>query len=197
MTPGANIPHIGLVVEGKGEVTAIPLLLRNWLHQQGEFRDLLGKPFSLDGKGNATCQHGIEGAVVAVANRPGCKGVLVELDADRDLACQLGPDLQKRAATVCRRVPVAVCVAEVKYESWLVASAESMELESLDFEPDRNPEALIKEALRPIRYIKTTWQARLTGRMNLELARSRSPSLTRLLDACMGYASAIPPGAEP
>lgn len=39
MTPRAGDPHIGLVVEGKADADAVPLLLRRYLHECGYFHE--------------------------------------------------------------------------------------------------------------------------------------------------------------
>jgi hypothetical protein len=70
-------------------------------------------------------------------------------------------------------------LAEPSYEAWLVASAETLELEGMRHD-DPSPMGAIRRAL-PGAYIKPTWQPRLTARMDIQLARTRSRSLNRLL----------------
>ena len=100
------------------------------------------------GRGNATCEGGIEGAVFAVSKRPGCKGVLVILDGESDPVCRLGPELVGRCSDLVG-VSVVISLADVKFvESWLVASAETLELPQLTFEAG-DPVRLIRQALHP------------------------------------------------
>lgn len=61
-----------------------------------------------------------------------------------------------------------------------MASAETV-LPGLRYEPIRDPERAIRAALLPAKYVKPTWQPRLTERIDLDLARGRSPSLDRFL----------------
>jgi hypothetical protein len=180
MTARADEPHIGLIVEGRGEQQAVPLLLRLHLTSQDDYRDILSAPIVCHGRDKALMPDGIEGFVATAAARPGCRGVLILLDAETDRACERGPELLARAQTVTGK-PVVVCLAEPQYEAWLVASAETLELDDLAFEPSRNPEVLIREALTA-KYIKPTWQPRLTARMDLALATPRSRSLERFFD---------------
>lgn len=178
MTAATDAPHIGLVVEGRGEEYALPVLLRKRLQESAEWRDLLGKPVPCHGRDKALKPRGIEGYVATAAGRPGCCAVLVVLDAEGDPACILGPDLQTRAAEVTGK-PVAVCLAEPKFEAWLLASAETLAIPELQFRRDRDPVTLIRESL-DVKYVKPTWQPRLASRVDFAIALPRDSSLARL-----------------
>jgi hypothetical protein len=179
MTAGFSDPHIGLVVEGQGDARALPLLLRNWLILESEFRDILGKPIPVNGRENAIATGGIEKFVATASGRPGCVGVLVVLDAESDAACDLGPAILARVSPGKR--PVYVCLAVPKFEAWIVASAESMNLEDLVFDSAHDPVGLIKGAL-PGKYVKPTYQPRLTARIDISVAKERDSSLRRTLE---------------
>jgi hypothetical protein len=179
VTAEADAPHVGLVVEGRGEEYALPVLLRKRLAESSDWRDLLGKPVPCHGRDKALTERGIEGYVATAAARPGCEGVLVVLDAEEDAACVLGPALFARASDVAGR-PVSICLAEPKFEAWLVASAETLELQGLGFRRDRDPVGLIRDAL-PVKYVKPTWQPRLASRVDFAMAVPRDPSLSRML----------------
>jgi hypothetical protein len=182
MTAAPTDRHIGLVVEGRGDLAAVPLLIRSHLHSTGYFPDILGKPVPFHGKGNATATGGIEGYVATAALRPGCLGVLVVLDADNEAACEQGPELLARALTAVG-CPVVVALAERDYEDWLYSSVETLALApGASFSESQRGKAVIAEMLAPKKYVKPTWQPRLTTRMDLHLARSRSTSLDRLLE---------------
>jgi hypothetical protein len=178
MTAAFNSPHIGLVVEGPGDANSLPILLRKWLALREDYRDLLGKPIPCNGRENATVLNGIEGYTATAASRPGCKAVLVVLDAEKDCAAHMGPTLLSRAIEVCP-VPVILCLAEHHWEDWLYASAETLEIDGFTYEEGKRK--ALSLALRPTKYVKPTWQPRLTARMNVELAISRSKSLARML----------------
>src|SRR5688500_10572677 len=96
MTATAGSPHIELIVEGKADLNAVPVLLRKHLQERGEYRDVLGKTIAIHGVGNATKANGIEGFVSFAANRPGCMGVLVVLDADDSCVKELSSELMGR-----------------------------------------------------------------------------------------------------
>lgn len=189
MTATADAPHVGLVVEGRGDQFAVPAMLRKYLTERGEYRDILGKPVPCHGRDKAVAPGGIEGYVATAATRPGCRGVLAILDGEGDGVCELGPLLRERAQTTTGK-PVFVCLAEPKFEAWLVASAESMELEGLTYAPDRDSIALIKGAMN-VKYAKPTWQPRLASRLDFAVARPRSRSLDRLLSKLDDLAAAL------
>lgn len=179
MTAKPTDPHIGLVVEGAGDRGALPVLLRAHLHASLDFREILGKPVPAHGREKATAEGGIEGYVVTAGLRPGCVGVLVVLDSEGDCVAELGPALLARASTVIRK-PVYVALADRDFESWLYASAETLDL-GLAYDCDVAGQSAIKAALKPQKYVKPTWQPRLANRMDLTVAAQRSPSLARAL----------------
>jgi len=168
-----------MIVEGPGDLRAVPLLLRAFLYQRGYHADILGKPIPVNGKSNAVRSRGIEGYVATAAARPGCKGLIVVLDADDDRSCELGPGLLSRCQ-VAAGLPISIVVAEPDYEGWLYASAETLGLD-LQYDATKNGKNMIRKALAPAKYVKPTWQPRLTSRMDLDLARSRNRSLDRAL----------------
>lgn len=174
-------PHIGLVVEGPGDRGALPALLRMHLHGKDDYREILGKPVTLKGKGSATTDNGIEGYVAAAA-RPGCVGVIVLLDADDDASCQLGPELLARAQSVVG-VPVIIAIAERDFEDWIYRSVETLDLGwEGPWDPSKRGGNVIQSLMPRGGYEKPVWQPKLTHRMDLSLARSRSTSLDRLLN---------------
>lgn len=192
MSANAREPHIGLVVEGPGDANAVPLLFRNYLQSRNEYREILGKPVSCNGRSRATISGGLEGFVAAAAARPGCVGVLVILDADGDPSCQLGPELLARARAVSR-VPVEMILCERYFESWIYASVETLNLteEAVEHSPARSGLGAIEELLQPTKYAKPVWQPRLTSRMDISLASSRRPDLSRALMKVDAMASIV------
>jgi hypothetical protein len=114
--------------------------------------------------------------------------ILVLVDADEDLPCELGPGLLKEALE--RRSDVDLCcvVANVEYETWFVAAADSLGeyLDLTETEIPRDPEgqragkAWVQKRFRGGKYSETVDQPAMTMRMDLALCRSRSPSFDKL-----------------
>jgi hypothetical protein len=179
--------HLALIVEGPGDAAAVPLLLAKIFASLDLPVPSFGKPVSCAGRDRALRP--------AAVSRPGCRGLLIVLDGEGDPVCQLGPTLLARAAAATD-LPVVVGLADEKYESWLFASAETMRLEGLSYRGGGvEPVAEIRRRLGNRKYVKPTWQPRLTERIDVGLAAGRSPSLRRLMTRVAELAEASNPSA--
>ena len=123
------------IVEGEGEMNAVPALVKKWLSHRN-FRNFLVECPSVCSYGcgrlkaahDSSQQMGIEYFVKnALLRKP--SAILVILDADDECikrdkngAEKLGPELQRRAAKVADGVPVGVVIANRMYESWFMAN---------------------------------------------------------------------------
>lgn len=88
--PGPAVTIVS-VVEGDGEVRALPKLLYRLAREVGVASLRVPAPMRVP-RGKLTTQGGIERAVGAAAQRVGAAGgVLVLLDADDDCPAALGP----------------------------------------------------------------------------------------------------------
>ena len=121
------------VVEGHGEVRAVPVLIRRWL----EFRRYRNVDVHIDGPVRApgrdalTASHdparrrGVE-HFTRIAFASGSDAILVLLDADEDCPRDLGAALLERARGVLPEgFPVAVVVANREYEAWFLTALKS------------------------------------------------------------------------
>ncbi len=195
--------RVAPIVEGHGEVTAVPLLLRRiWRDLlAGEYVDVLqpvrvprSKVIRRPGTGGSESvvdgtelSRAIELATYKIENRgdPDTPAlILVLFDANSDCPATLAPRL-------CASAPQAnvVCVlAKVEYETWFVAAANSLS-EFLDLKgqpPPSDPEAVgtrkkwIEDRFRGSHYSETVDQPALTARMDLRECRAKSPSFDKL-----------------
>lgn len=191
---------IASVVEGDGEVRALPKLLFRIAKQLTV--ELRVPPPAKVHRGRMIAEGGIERAVSAAAQRIGTTGgVLVLLDADDDCPAELGPALLKRAQAARRDVPVSVVLANREFEAWFVAAAESL-AGSYGFPNDlsapADPEKIrgAKEWLKNHKadgrpYKPTVDQAPLASTFDLAQAQSRSPSFDKF---CRDMQSLLVPG---
>lgn len=193
MTARSGEPHIELIVEGKADLNAVPVLLRKHLHERGEYRDILGKPIALHGVGNATKADGIEGFVSLAANRPGCVGVLVILDSDDECVVEMASGLLSRLQGLTSK-PVVIALAVRTYEDWLFSSIETLDIGEVEYKSDAKGIRQIEAALKGIgeSYSKPLWQPRLTHKMEISRARERSSCLARMLDRFDSLVELIP-----
>jgi hypothetical protein len=123
------------IVEGHGEVRAVPALMRQWLRLRGLAHVLSTPDLAMNAKGCGRLkaeydrgrQRGVEHYVQqALRRRPLPAGILAILDADdeclkRGPDRRLGPELLARAESVAGPIPVAVVVAHREFEAWLLA----------------------------------------------------------------------------
>jgi hypothetical protein len=118
------------IVEGRGEVAAVPILLRNWLRFR-RYRNVeidFDGPVFAGGKGTLAAAHdrarrrGVEHYVhLALLRQPDV--ILVLLDADEDCPVTLGGGLLARARTlVPANYPIGIVVAKREYEAWFLAA---------------------------------------------------------------------------
>jgi hypothetical protein len=173
--------RIGCVVEGHGEVESLPVLIRKIAqhfdpsiaidipHPVRVTKSKLLKPGELE-----------KAAALAALNAGVGGGVFVILDSDEDCPAKLGPELLARLRTARSNVPSAVVLAKKEFESWFLASAESLRgCRGLpqDLMPPEQPEEIpgakewLSSRIRDGAYASTVDQASLTSSLDLALAR--------------------------
>jgi hypothetical protein len=187
--------RIAPIVEGHGENAAIRILLsRTWELLGGESIDILrpirhkrGQLAKQDKLSNAVQLAALKLAGAAVNPMPSLIFVLV--DADEDLPCELAPKLSAWAKAARSDVDVSCVVANIQYETWFVAAAESLQkyLElPADVSIPENPEQQrrgkhwIERYFRGVKYSETQDQPSMTAAMDLSLCQKRSPSFDKL-----------------
>ena len=137
---------IAAIVEGKGEMTAVPILLRRIAQEVAPYSGL-NTPRPVRVSRNRIVKEGeLERAVLLASQKvKGHGGILVLLDADRDCPAQLAPQLLNRAVAVCPNRNIRLVLAKAEYEAWFLAAARSLAgryefIETLA--PPRDPEAV-------------------------------------------------------
>jgi len=180
--------RIGCVVEGHGDVRAVPILVRRIAAALAPeipvevIRPVRTPRYKLVKAGE------LERAVALASANAGAEGVvLVLVDAEDDCPATLAPELLSRAQRRLGAVPVGVVLAKVEFESWFLAAAES-----LSAKRNLNPELVAPANPEEIRdakgwlskrmrrgYRETLDQPALAAVMDLAAAR-RAPSFTKL-----------------
>ena len=122
------------IVEGDGEMDAVPILLRNWFRFRRFFnfetldRAVFASQSAMIAPYDAERENGVEHYVKrARGARP--DAILVMLDSDKECIKrrgrpahdQLGPELTRRAQAAADGIPVEVVVANREYEAWFLA----------------------------------------------------------------------------
>ena len=182
--------RIATIVEGHGEVEAVPILLRR-IAERVVPGIALEVPRPIRVKRHQVLKaEELERAVALAAGRAGPRGgILVLLDADDDCPAELASGLLHRARLSRPDRLIRVVLAKAEYESWFLAAAASLaghrgidEATSppADSEAIRNAKGWLSACMPPgRRYRETLHQAALTARFDLDSARV-APSFEKL-----------------
>ena len=182
-------PTIASIVEGDGEVPALPRLLHRIATELGVPSLLTPNPMRIP-RGKIAMAGGIERGVAAAALRvSGQGGVLILLDADDDCPAEYGPVLLARAKAARPDKSVSVVLANREFEAWFLAAAPSLAGRfgfPAEFPRPQDPELprdckglLTKARPRGQPYKETVDQAPLTSAFDLKMAREHSDSFDK------------------
>lgn len=199
------MPKIVPIVEGDGEVPAVPALLRKILGAAMRYDIQVARPKNANGRGNLTKEGGLERFIRYAWKEPDCGAILVLLDSEGECPRDIAREFSERIVAMGVLFPVVVVIANKAYEAWLVASISTM-AGHLDLpeglEPPANaetighPKAWINENFPHGRaYKETQDQEALTHLIDIGLA-SRTRSFQRLLHAVDEAINAIDEGVR-
>lgn len=177
------------IVEGHGEVEALPVLLRRILYQYHIYKNRIevGKPIRRH-RYEIVKEGKLEQAIELAALK-GCDAILVVLDANDDCPAKLGPKLLERARRARPDILAWVVIAKMEFESWFIGSIESLRGErgiAANAVAPEAPEEICgaKEWLsqwmgQP--YLEVDDQPALAARFDLDQVRVRCPSFDKFM----------------
>lgn len=193
---------LGFIVEGHGEVASVPILARRLL---GRFMITCDLHPPIRVRRPTIVKSGeLERHVDLIGDKVGPGGkILILLDADDDLACELGPSLLARAERTRPDRAIGVALAVKEYEAWFLAAAASLRgLRGLPdhLEPPPEPER-IRDAKgwlgrqMSVPYSPPLDQPALTSRFDLAAARTAASfdKFVREFARLVGVPSDFPP----
>ena len=179
------------IVEGDGEVAALPVLLRRMSQWRGaaDYVDVL-TPIRVYKDRFLNRPEEFSRHLKLAAAKCGDAGwILILFDADDDCPAQKGAAVLVQAKAIIPHRRVAVVLANREYEAWFIAAAESLNGcrdfkyqdtdASIDPEQPRNAKGWMRERM-PAGYGETTDQPAFTARFDLDLAYQRSRSFRKL-----------------
>ena len=182
---------VSSIVEGDGEVAAVPVLLRRLAaHYSPDRTVAVLPPIRVRRERFLRREDELRRHLLLAGAKSGDAGwVLILLDADDDCPAHLGSDLLARAKAVLPHRRVSVVMANREYEAWFIASAASLHghrgfaVETgadVDPERPRNAKKWIEERMVSRAYGETTDQAAFSALIDIELAKQRSRSFRKL-----------------
>lgn len=185
---------IATIVEGHGEVQALPGLLRRLGGEidAGVYWHSL-RPIRVS-EATIKVQHAALARYVTLAaeqvraEAPGFVLILTDADDEEDCPARLGPAIGASARAIRGDVGISVVLAKREFEGWFLAAAESLRGARglpADLAPPNDPEA-IRDAKGWLGrhmgrgYEPTRDQPAFVELFDLHLARQRSPSFDKL-----------------
>ena len=185
-----------LVVEGPGDVDALPQLVTRILTQMQNRPDIMvahGKSRVVMAKGRSNLEKRLESFLRHAENKPDCGAILVLVDADNDCPVTVFQQLSQRCEHSGTNVPIQVVFAYREYETWFLASLDTIrgrhsisEATTLARDPETiaNPKKWLTDRMSAGSvYKETIHQASLSSAIDLDLAHSNSRSFRRLCHA--------------
>ncbi len=175
------------IVEGHGEVAAVPVLLRRIAQALNVFDVQVGKPIRCP-RHKLVKPDELERVIELAALKGGNEGrVLLLVDADDDCPAHLGPELLQRATEVRAGISIGVVLAKREFEAWFLGSLESLRNtygiragKELRRDPEDIPGA--KEHLGKllgIPYSEVIEQPAMAAQFDMDVARENCPSFDK------------------
>lgn len=192
------------MVEGDGDVDALPELLNRILSQRFNRYDIVvpqGKSKVVKANGRQKLINKLEKFLQHAQNKPNCGAILVLVDTDKDCPVTLAQQLNQRCESIGARCPVQVVCAHRSYESWFLASLDTIRGQNgiactavlhCEVEDVARPKHWLNGQMPPGQaYKETIHQGTLSRRIDLDLAYRNSRSFRRLFHAMEELLGAI------
>jgi hypothetical protein len=185
------VARIVAIVEGHGEVQAVPILVRRIAEttHPGHVPELV-KPIRV-GRNRFLRGDELERTIELAARQAGPDGcILVLLDADTACPRELAEQIRDRAAAARPDRTIRVVLAKMEYEAWFLAAAESIAgqrgIRADTTAPDdpesiRDAKGWLSDRMpRGQSYSETLDQPALTALFDMAAARRRARSFDKM-----------------
>lgn len=179
------------VVEGHGEVTAVPVLLRRLLAEMQRWEIDVEEPIRRTASELRT-KEGVEVAV-KLAQMRGASALLSLFDDEDGCPVQTAAETRSWAEPVAGSLPLEVAIAYREYETWFLAGLESLRgkceiAHDAEAPSARETQRDAKSALEAFMpkdraYKETQDQVKLTANLDLKLVHARSRCFVKLVKA--------------
>ena len=203
-------PRLISIVEGQGDVRAVPILLRRILGElHGRYDISIPQPIRARSGGDII--KNLEYRLQQASSR-GCDAILVLVDTDGDTCpADLAIRLAERANERNLSVPISIVCPHSEYETWFIASLsedsgyeirrrlgiDDSVTSPTNVESVRGAKEWLSNRMPDDGYSPTQHQADLTPHIDLDIVRSRSRSFRRLCHAVEELLEALDGGFAP
>jgi hypothetical protein len=177
------------IVEGDGEVAALPELLRRLISVAGAFSIGINRPIKRP-RTDLVREAGVRKAVRLARLNPNCATILIVFDGDDACPRDVAPRIQAWARAEATPLPCYVVMPNREYEAWFLATIESLRgtrgirhdaTSHADPESPRGAAEELRRRLTPSRsYSKTADQPALTADFDMAEAHRRCRSFRRM-----------------
>jgi hypothetical protein len=145
------------IVEGHGEVEAVPVLLRRFQEEVGSYNFRIARPIRRK-RSELHTEEQVRRSVRLALGTPECTGILILFDSDDDCPALVGPQVQQWAKTEAGEVACEVVLAHREYEAWFLSAVESLR----NFRGIK-PDAVSHQAPETIRDCKGALEQQMQG----------------------------------
>lgn len=186
-----------LIVEGPGDVAALPILIRKILHNRGIYDVQIAPRPKTNVEVRKFMRPGEIERYMEYCKRDKGDSVLIAVDCDDGDVCDVGIQLNRRIKAVHAVKPTAVVLFKREFESMFLPSIEEIAQSYPEFRWNsirfaENPEEIrgVKAYISSMMpkdkaYKETRDQPRFSSVMNIDKVRLRSPSFRRLESALL------------
>lgn len=178
---------ISCIVEGHGEIEALPVLLRRiaaW--KNPDLNVKINRPARLPRGKILKLERDFERHLRLAAATSGPHGwILILFDSDGDCPGTLAEAVIAKANCLMPHHRVSVVVAHSEYEAWFIAGRSGLDLNKTEgdpIEPEniRDAKGWISSHMQGRHYDEILFQPRLSARMDMEAASASSRSFRKL-----------------
>jgi len=177
------------IVEGHGEVSAVPVLVRRLAELMEIPYVRVGAPFRSK-RSQLIQKEGLQTVISRAREEPDCAAILILFDADDDCPKKEAPKLLQWAEEAAAPLPCALVMANREYEAWFLGSLEVLLLErgvktAQSFEEDPETKRDAKGELesrfgRDFYYIEKEDQPAFTALTDWALVHQRCRSFRKM-----------------
>ena len=192
--------NIQPIVEGYGEVEAVPVLLRRLRDECQVFGIDVNRPIRAT-RSQLVREDTLKQRVKLARLQERCGAILIIFDADDDCPRELAPIIQNWANEESGPVVSAVVIANREYEAWFLGSIESLRglrgirddaIFPLDPEAPRAAKGVLERLMGDgASYSETVDQPALTAQFDMRLAYVSCRSFRRMTNAFGSLATAL------